>query len=116
MEISSFSALDRAWREAKLKSEREHVTPYIWKNTELFKITNVLCETDLSFHRWTLDTPEDFEFIKKIIEFAVEKNMEISLPSILEILRANPDWLKINSQSERNEGYAKSLKQDAAKP
>ena len=36
-EVFRYSALERAWREACLRSEREHVTPYIWKQPTLFR-------------------------------------------------------------------------------
>ena len=40
-EIFSFSALEKAWNEAKLPSERENVTAYIVKHPEIFKLYNV---------------------------------------------------------------------------
>ena len=67
-EVVSFVALEKAWQEARLSSEREHVTPYIWKHPEIFKIKNIFNDVDLSGLRWTLDTEEDFAFILLIIE------------------------------------------------
>ena len=115
-EVCSFSALERAWREAKLPSEREHVTPYIWKHPDLFKISNVKAQmpnanVDLSSHRWTLDTPEDLEFLRLVIS-ACEANGNCSLDAVMGILREHPDWRAINAQYARNEGYAKSLRED----
>ena len=36
-EIFSFTALEKSWKSAELPSEREHVTPYIKKNSKTFR-------------------------------------------------------------------------------
>jgi len=61
LEIFSFEALERAWKVAKLASEREHVTPYIWKNQDLFKQINIHNDEDLSYMRWTVDEKRDLQ-------------------------------------------------------
>ena len=66
IEVFTFAALERAFREAKLPSEREHVTPYIWKNSRLFRAHNFEHSTDLSYLRWTVDYEEDMDFVKAI--------------------------------------------------
>ena len=40
-EVFSFNTLEKAWKEAKLPSEREHVTPFMKKNKKIFKIYNI---------------------------------------------------------------------------
>src|SRR5688500_14766459 len=64
--VFSFAALELAWREAKLSSEREHVGPFMEKHPELFKIGGYYKFTGLSHHRWTLDEPRDYEFLQII--------------------------------------------------
>ena len=66
-EIFSFKTLQKAWNEASLPSEREHVTAFIYKHPELFKLFNVEKDgEDISWMRWTVDTEQDLRFIKKI--------------------------------------------------
>jgi spore coat polysaccharide biosynthesis protein SpsF (cytidylyltransferase family) len=65
-EVFTFEVLERAWREARKPYEREHVDPYIVDNPDKFKMINVKNNVDLSHLRWTLDYPEDFEFITEI--------------------------------------------------
>ena len=65
-EVFSFTALERAWREARLASEREHVTPYIWKNPDNFRSANVRNSVDLSALRWTVDEAGDLEFVRAV--------------------------------------------------
>lgn len=112
-EVVSFAALERAWQEAKLPSEREHVTPYIWKHPERFRLKNISRAVDLSHHRWTLDTPEDLVFLERVIGECQERGGQCGLNEILEIVNEHPDWQMINAAFNRNEGYDKSITQDA---
>jgi spore coat polysaccharide biosynthesis protein SpsF (cytidylyltransferase family) len=113
VEIFSLYALEKAWTNATLSSEREHVTPYIRKNKNLFRVGNVQKETDLSELRWTLDQEEDFRFIQTVYEkLSGSKNDIFYIDDILELIDKFPELLNINSNLKRNEGYLKSLKND----
>lgn len=113
IEIFSFEALEKAWNEAELPSEREHVTPYIWKNEkEQFMIGNFENDENLSGFRLTVDTPEDFLLISKIIEKFYDNWVNIRLRDVMGFLKENPDLLKINNQFKSNEGYLLSLEED----
>jgi len=109
-EIFHFEALERVWKEARLKSEREHVTPYIYKHPEIFRLGSVKQEEDLSSLRWTVDTSRDLECIRTIYNFI--KNEEFGMDDILKLLKEHPEITKINSGQQRNEGYQKSLQED----
>ncbi|MDD2889009.1 MAG: glycosyltransferase family protein [bacterium] len=111
VEIFTFEALKIAWMNAKLPSEREHVTPYIRKNSK-FKKSNLKCNKDYSNKRWTLDNPEDYEFIKKVYENLYNKRKLFGMKEVLEYIKTNPKIEKINHYIGRNEGYLKSLKND----
>lgn len=110
-EVFSFGSLAKAWQEAKLSSEREHVTPYIWKNSAIFKIKNVVGTKDLSNLRLTLDTKEDYELLNKIAGEIARLNKS-DLDSIVKIIESHRSWLAINEKIGRDEGYAKSIKED----
>jgi spore coat polysaccharide biosynthesis protein SpsF len=109
-EIFRFEALERAWQEARLKSEREHVTPYIFKHPELFRLGSVKQEEDLSSWRWTVDTPRDLEFVRAIHKFI--KDEEFGMDEIVKLLKEHPELSELNSGQQRNEGYQKSLRAD----
>lgn len=111
-EVFSFSALETAYREAKLKSEQEHVTPYIKNHPELFKIGNLVSEVNFEKLRWTLDNQEDYEFLSKIFESLYKPNSFIRWEKVIGFLEKNEDLQKINAHIERNEGFYKSLKED----
>ncbi len=111
-EVFSFNALEKAWCEAKLVSEREHVTAYIYKHPELFRLFNVKRKgEDISWMRWTVDTQSDLEFIKGIFQLLGNRDI-FHMDDVIEVLRGNPDLLRINAGITRNEGYLKSLKKD----
>lgn len=113
IEVFKFSALELAWENANLSSDREHVTPYIRNNSDfkganIFKALNYPCASNYSKIRMTVDEPRDFDLIKILIND----------------LGANKTWLeytnhiikndlnKINDSIIRNEGLLKSLKND----
>lgn len=100
-EVMSFAVLDIAFREARKPYEREHVTPFLYGHPERFRIQQFTRETDDSIHRWTVDTPEDFELVKRIVESLYPQNASFSLEDILKLLRQHPDWARINAHVEQ---------------
>lgn len=110
--VFTFSAIEQAWRDAKLPSEREHVGPYIEKNPELFKGGGLKKFVGLSHHRWTLDEPNDFEFLKIVFERLYQVNKLFLATDVLALLDKEPELLSINKSIVRNEGYIKSLQSD----
>lgn len=100
------SALDRSEKEAETAFEREHVTQYIYHHPEIFKIGNVSNAENLSYLRWTVDKDVDFEMVKAVYAHRNPTNKGILLmDEILDILKANPEIEKINSEVERSAMY-----------
>lgn len=100
------SALDRSEKEAETAFEREHVTQYIYHHPEIFKIGNVSNPENLSYLRWTIDKDVDFEMVKAVYAHRNPANKGILLmDEILEILKANPEIEKINSEVVRSAMY-----------
>ncbi len=101
VEIFSFEAIECAWKDANKDFEREHTTPFIWENQDYFSIGNVTWETGYDHstsHRWTIDFPEDYEFIRKVYEELYPINPTFSLTDILNLLNQKPEIGEINSQ------------------
>lgn len=113
IEVIKWSALKKAWLEAKLSSEREHVTPYIRKNTDfnggsLFKAMNFPANANYNQVRMTVDEPSDLETVALLIsKLGVNVNWKTYADYIIE----NPEVFE-NQKIVRNEGYIKSLKND----
>ncbi len=106
------AALERAWKEARLPSEREHVTPYIRNHPELFNIAELPCPQDLADQRWTLDEERDYRLIKAVFEGLYASNKLFLMRDILDFLAQHPDVSEHNCGIIRNEGYITSLKKD----
>lgn len=111
VEVFRFRALKVSFHEAVLVSEREHVTPYMWKNPHKFTIVNFQMVPDLSQWRWTVDRSQDVEFARKVYE-NFKDNPLIGYKKIIDFLRKNPELMQINTGILRNEGYIKSLSRD----
>lgn len=111
-EIFSFAALEGAWRETKMASEREHVTIYLWRHPEIFKQQHLKNKADLSSRRWCLDNPEDYEFMKQVFGKLYPQKPDFRLNDLLEFFEANPEIEKINNMISRNEGLKKSIEGD----
>ena len=114
-EVVSRAALDRAWREATLKSEREHVLPYIWKRPDQFRLKNVAQALDLSHLRWTVDEPQDLDLVRRIYSH-FGHSTTFTTDDILALMRREPGLAQINAAFERNEGYQRSLHADTNAP
>lgn len=96
VEVFSFEALKMAYEKASETYEKEHVTPYIWQNTEMFKINQICNDEDYSNLRLTLDTKEDFELISKIYDELYINNGMFGFEDIINLYNKNPEIFEIN--------------------
>lgn len=113
-EIFSFKALQQAKEEASLPSHLEHISVFFEEQPKRFKIANLACHSDLSGLRWTVDEPEDFEFVKIIFETLYPINPLFSMKDILDLLKKKPELSLLNKRFIRNEGLIKSKEKDKA--
>jgi len=102
-EVFSFDALKKAWREANLPHHHEHVTPFI-RESPSFKKAFLHSPEDLSSFRLTVDTPQDYELIKKLVKLLPE---DFTLKDVINVLKKKPELLKINTGLVRDEKYQK---------
>ena len=109
-EVFSMEALKMAWSEAVLRSDREHVTPYLRKNREKFLSANVTNSTDLSPMRWTVDQQEDLDFVREVYRLLGTGHFPMDV--VVDLFRKNPQLTGINTGIVRNEGFLKSLAMD----
>jgi len=109
-EVFSRSALEDAWQNAKLMSEREHVTAYIYKHPEWFRIAKIKNIEDLSALRWTVDEPDDLAFVRSVFQHM--GSSDFGMADVVDLLQRQPELVRFNSHVGRNEGYGKSLAED----
>jgi glutamate-1-semialdehyde aminotransferase/spore coat polysaccharide biosynthesis protein SpsF (cytidylyltransferase family) len=114
-EVMSFAALERSWQEAVKKSEREHVTPYIFLSGR-FRTARTEYEQDLAHLRWTVDNESDFSLVKHIYEQLFPRfGYNFGVQEILDLLQKEPALTAINEHTLRNEGFLKSLGEENGK-
>lgn len=111
-EVFSFSAFEKAWKQALLPSEREHVTPYIWKNDKLFKIKTIDCDQNFSHMRWTVDEEQDLKLAREVYKRLYSAQKIFLMKDILDLFEKEPYLIEINKGIKRDEGYLKSLEKD----
>jgi len=106
VEIFSFETLEKCWSNAKKPYEKEHVTPFIYENPDLFNIGSIQNIENSSHLHWTVDTIEDFTFVESISKKI--KNRPILMNHILDLLQNEPDLVKINQSVDPFAGFKKS--------
>lgn len=110
-EVCTFDALQHAWEEATEPQQREHVMPYLYEGVVLapagpglssgmsprgFKIALLDYVLDLGSYRWTVDAPEDLEFIRRVYEYYNGRD-DFSWKEVLELVQAHPELMQINA-------------------
>lgn len=97
VEVFTQKCLARAAEESTSPNEREHVTLYIYKHPEIFRLGNVAYPRNVSDYRFTVDTEEDFVLISKIFEELYPINPYFTFEDVLSLMSKHPDWKAINA-------------------
>lgn len=111
VEACTFKVLEQAWKKAEEPQHREHVMPYFYEGVELTIINRQLQSgisprryhiallhhtADFGDYRWTVDTPEDLEFIRQVYN-RFDGRDDFSWKEVLELVHDNPELMKINA-------------------
>lgn len=101
VEVFSREVLEQMAKEAKDPQEREHVTLYLHHHAPQFQMKNFAYSEDASRYRFTVDTEEDFELIRKLFEALYPRNPAFTLEDMLHLMKEHPEWAKINAHVEQ---------------
>jgi spore coat polysaccharide biosynthesis protein SpsF len=93
-EAMTVAALERVWREAQLPYERTHVTPYFYRNPQLFHLHSITGADELGDWRWTVDTPEDLAFVRAV--YCRINDDYCSWQDVRRLLAINPSLTELN--------------------
>lgn len=104
-ECFSFAVLERAWRGATEPSDREHVTPYMWRAPGQFRVGTLKSEKDYSHLRWTVDNESDFQLVSQAYEALYQEDKPFLMADILRYLASHPELAEINESFVGQEGY-----------
>lgn len=99
VEVFSYAILKRAYETASKNYQREHVTPFIYENSK--KIYYYINPIDYSQYRWTLDTDEDWELIRKIYGYLYHGQHDFYLTDILNLMQEHSELYDINKNVEQ---------------
>lgn len=99
MEAETFSChvLQEANQEALDQLEREHVTLYIKRRPEWYRIRNLAYHVDASRYRWIVETPEDFELVSRLLTDLIPRKPQFTMEDCLQVMIKHPDWERINA-------------------
>jgi spore coat polysaccharide biosynthesis protein SpsF len=111
VEVCTFVGLEKARQESTETFHREHVMPYFYEGVELSAVSRQLSEgisprgfkiallnhiTDFGDYRWTVDTPEDLEFMRQVYSHFDGRD-NFSWKEVLELVHHNPELMQINA-------------------
>ena len=101
VEVLSIDALTKSFFNSTSNFEKEHVTQYIHRNINSFKTFNIKNIKNLSFHRWTIDTEDDYLFAIEIYNNLYDINNIFLSEDIYKLLDKNSQLLKINNEVKK---------------
>ncbi|NWF64345.1 MAG: glycosyltransferase family protein [Chloroflexi bacterium] len=122
VEACTFKALKKAWKEAKEPQHREHAMPYFYEGVQFeskiksrksdfgpltfdleqgissrgFRVVLLHNPTDFGDYRWTVDTPEDLEFMREVYS-RFDGRDDFTWKEVLDLVHDNPELMKINA-------------------
>ncbi len=97
VEIIKKTALEKAYKNGLKPHQREHVTPYIKENPQLFKLIKYTAEIENPFPdlRLTVDTDEDFA-LAELLYKVLYKGKPLTLTEVINYVKMNPSVKEIN--------------------
>lgn len=102
IEVFSFDALQKAWRNTQDDYYREHVTPYLRESGQ-FNVGAIQNDTDLSGLRWTVDEPADLDVVRAVFNY-FSPQTDFSWQDVLQLQQQSPELFAHNQAISRNEG------------
>jgi len=112
VECFTMAALERAWQEARLPSEREHVTPYLRSGAPGIRVRNWSGMADCSALRWTVDHEDDLAHVAALVQACCREPGKSTPAGFdrFDLYRAiEQGSLGAGAAHFRNEGLLKSL-------
>jgi len=113
VEVVRRSALEEARREARLPSEREHVTPFVYHRPERYRLGSLRGEADLSRLRWVVDEPADLELVRAVYARLYPVRPDFDSDDVLALLEREPELAARNAHVDGARGWRRSLERDA---
>lgn len=97
VEAMPMDTLERMGRLSTTAFLREHVTTLAYEEPSLFRIESVFDDADRSGLRWTVDYPEDFEFVRAVYRELYVPGRVFRKADVLTLLERRPSLGSINA-------------------
>lgn len=91
IEVIKASVLRQAAAEAADPYEREHVTPFIYRRPERFKITGLEQHAAEGEVRWTVDRPDDLDFVRAVYGALYHRKADFTSDNVRVLVQSRPD-------------------------
>ena len=125
VEVCSFDALERAWKETDQLYQREHVMPYLYESVQFspsiypddvewyveqgvtprgFRVALLNHLPDYGSLRWTVDTPADLEFVRQVYA-QFDGQSSFGWQQVLALLGRQPELAAINAEIKHKSAY-----------
>lgn len=95
-EIFSRALLEEAAREATEQAEREHVTPYIYRRPERFRLVGVAPAEGVWPYRLCVDEDSDLALVRRVLDALLPENPGFGWQDCCKLLNDHPEWVEIN--------------------
>jgi spore coat polysaccharide biosynthesis protein SpsF len=111
VEACTFKVLQKAWKEAKEPQHREHAMPYFYEGVKLtnfnrqlqtgtsprgYNVALLHHTTDFGDYRWTVDTPEDLQFMREVYS-RFDGRDDFTWKEVLDLVHDEPQLMEINA-------------------
>ncbi|MDP2215021.1 glycosyltransferase family protein [Phenylobacterium sp.] len=93
VEVIAAAALRRTAAEDQSPEAREHVTWAVRNASDRYRIARLDPPADEGQVRWTVDTPDDYEFVRRVYEGLYPANPAFSSDDVRAYVRARPDLI-----------------------
>ncbi|MFH2002892.1 MAG: glycosyltransferase family protein, partial [Planctomycetota bacterium] len=112
IEIIRIGALERLWARSRGDAFLfEWYNHDVRQHPELYKIKNITQSEDQSALRWTVDFPEDFEFVSRVFEGLSPNGESFTRFDVLELLKRDSSLIDLNRVHVRNQAYLDALQE-----
>jgi spore coat polysaccharide biosynthesis protein SpsF len=95
VEVMTAAALRRAAAETSDPYDREHVTPYLYRNPDRFRMASHAQAADEGEVRWTVDRPDDLEFVRAVYDALYADDPDFTSDAIRAFVQSRPDLLML---------------------
>jgi len=103
VEAFNFKSLEYAWNKTNSNYDREHVTPFFYKNPKKFKLFCLKNDIDYSNLRLTIDEKVDLQVLENVFK-ELNQNPIFDWVEIIKLFDKNPELFMENIKLKRNQG------------